>query len=136
MIVMGIDYGRSSIGVAIGNTTAKTADPLQAVRIKKGTPNWDSFNQLIQEWQPEALVVGLPLNMDGSEQKLTRQVIDFCHQLAKRYKLPVHQMDERLTTQAAKEQLFDDGGYRALQDKSALDAQSAAIILEFWLNSA
>jgi putative Holliday junction resolvase len=83
----------------------------------------------LQTWQPDALIVGLPLNMDGTEQKVTRRARRFGEQLLDRYKLPVHLVDERLTTREARDRLACEG--RAGRDDHPIAAQ---IILESWLN--
>ena len=95
-------------------------------------PDWNEVEKLIQQWQPEALVVGIPINMDDTEYWLTDAAREFAEKLSKKTKLNVHQIDERLSTVEAREQLFEQGGFKALK-KSAIDSLSAKLILETWL---
>lgn len=132
--VLGFDFGTRSIGIAIGQSLTATASPLAAVKAQDGTPNWDSIGKLIAEWQPDYLVVGLPLNMDGSEQDLTQRAKKFANRLHGRFGKTVELQDERLSTTEARARLFDRGGFKALT-KGQVDSQSAVIILESWFES-
>lgn len=131
--ILAFDFGTRYIGVAVGQEVTCTARPLQSLAAKDGVPNWQQLQQLIDTWQPDLLVVGLPLNMDGSEQPLTQRTRKFAQRLQGRFALAVELQDERLSTISAKEHLFSQGGYRALQ-KSQVDAYSAVVILESWFN--
>lgn len=133
-IILGFDFGTKKIGVAVGQTVTKTANPLGLLRANQGEPRWESIQKLIDEWQPIALVVGIPLNMDGSPQRVTHQAENFANQLKIRFKLPVFGVDERLTTVEARDRIFQEQGYKGLQ-KTAMDAVAAKIILEAWLQS-
>src|SRR5690554_7331154 len=113
--VLGFDFGTSSIGVAIGQSITGTATPLTALRAKDGQPDWSQVERLLKEWQPDFVVVGLPLNMDGTEQPLTERARKFGQRLHGRFGIQVVYQDERLTTVAAKEYLFDHGGYKQLK---------------------
>ncbi len=132
--VLSFDFGTRSIGVAIGQTLTATASPLTAVKAQDGTPNWEIISKLISEWQPDYLVVGLPLNMDGSEQELTQRARKFANRLHGRFGKLVELQDERLSTTEARTRLFDRGGYKALS-KGEVDSQSAVIILESWFEN-
>lgn len=123
--LLGFDFGSKSIGVAVGSTQSGLAQPLTAVR----NGDWDSIGKLIAEWQPDALVVGLPLNMDASENPRTAQARKFGDRLQGRYNLPVHRVDERLTTYAAKTQLNE-----GRQHKADLDKRAAQTILQSYLD--
>jgi putative Holliday junction resolvase len=131
-ILMGIDFGLRRIGVAVGQTLTQNANPLKIIPAQKGVPDWNLFEKLIKEWRPIALIVGIPLNMDGTAQPMTHKARAFALQLKIRFKLPVHGMDERLTSFEVRQNLFDQGGYRAIQ-KSEIDALAAKIILEEWM---
>lgn len=131
--ILGFDFGTFSIGVAVGQRITGTASPLAALRAKDGQPNWDEVSKLINTWQPKELVVGLPLNMDGSDQPLTDMARKFANRLHGRFGLPVHLQDERLTTVAAKESLFARGGFKNLQ-KDKVDSAAAQLILEDYLS--
>ena len=132
--VLGFDFGTHNIGVAIGQSITATASPLAALKAKDGQPDWNLVEKLIKEWQPKRLVVGLPLNMDGTEQVLTDLARKFANRLHGRFGLPVDLQDERLTTVAAKEELFARGGYRELS-KDKIDSAAAQLILEDYLAS-
>lgn len=132
--LLAFDFGQRSIGVAIGQSITGTARPLKALKASNGKPDWQIVARLLSEWQPDAVVVGLPLNMDGSEQFLTEQARKFSRQLAGRFAVSVILHDERLTTVEARAGLFADGGYRAL-DKGRIDSESAVIILESYFSA-
>ncbi|MGM0480924.1 MAG: Holliday junction resolvase RuvX [Pseudomonadota bacterium] len=132
MTIIGFDFGTKSIGVAVGQTITSTASPLAALQAREGIPDWQQIEQLLTEWQPQQLVVGLPLNMDGSEQPLTQRAKKFGQRLQGRFGLPVSFQDERLTSTSAREQLFSDKGYKALQ-KGKVDSYAALLIVEDYL---
>lgn len=127
--IFGFDFGTQSIGIAVGQPITLSATPIKSIKAKNGVPPWPEIEKLVQEWHPNAFVVGLPLNMDGSEQEVTDQARKFARRLHGRFGLPTHLQDERLTTTDAKARLFEFGGYQALK-KEQIDAISAVIILE------
>ena len=96
--VLGFDFGIKRIGVAVGQSLTKTATPLSPLAADKGIPNWQVLQQLITQWQPTQLVVGLPLNMEGHEQFITRRTRAFIKALHAQTQLPVHSIDERLSS--------------------------------------
>jgi len=97
------DYGERRIGVAVGQTLTGTATPLETLPARDGNPDWDRVATLVAEWQPDALVVGLPLNMDDTEQELTARARRFGNRLHGRLGLTVHFADERLSTREARD---------------------------------
>jgi putative holliday junction resolvase len=127
--LLGFDYGTAKIGVAVGQTLTATASPLVTLRAVQQRPDWDAIGRLITEWQPAALVVGLPFNMDDSEAEVAPRARRFAHQLEGRYRLPVHLVDERLTSKEAAHQLG-----RKPKRIEELDALAAKLILETWLS--
>lgn len=129
--VIAFDFGTSSIGAAIGQEITKTARPLTSFKAKEGSPDWQLIEKLLREWQPELVVVGLPLNMDGTEQLVTAQARKFANRLHGRFGVQIALHDERLSTVEARAHIFSTGGYRAL-NKGRVDAESAVIILESW----
>lgn len=131
-ILLGFDFGMKRIGVAVGQTVTQSARPLVTLKANQGVPQWELVDKLIKSWQPDALIVGIPLNMDGTEQPLTEVAREFSQSLQKRYELPVYGMDERLSTKDARERLFNQGGYKALQE-GQVDSVAAQLILENWL---
>ncbi len=132
--IMGVDFGTGSIGFAIGQTLTGTASPIGALKAKDGTPDWQQVEKLLQEWQPNLVVVGLPLNMDGTEQEMTQRARKFANRLHGRFGVQVTTQDERLSTADAKAHLFATGGYRNLK-KGNVDAQSAVVILESYFEN-
>ena len=132
--LMGFDFGTRSIGVATGQEVTGTASPLTSLKANEGIPDWVQLEKLLKEWQPDLLVVGLPLNMDGTEQEMTVRARKFGQRLHGRFGFQVEFKDERLTTTDAKARLFEQGGYKAL-GKSRVDAVSAQLILESWIES-
>lgn len=103
--------------------------PLPAIKAQDGTPDWNIIERLLKEWQPDEIIVGLPLNMDGTEQPLTARARKFANRIHGRFGVEVKLHDERLSTVEARSGLFEQGGYRAL-NKGKVDSASAVIILE------
>ena len=132
--LMGFDFGTRSIGIATGQEVTGTASPLTSLKANEGIPDWVQLEKLLKEWQPDLLIVGLPLNMDGTEQEMTVRARKFGQRLHGRFGFHVEFKDERLTTTDAKARLFEQGGYKAL-GKSRVDAVSAQLILESWMES-
>ncbi|MFZ2315563.1 MAG: Holliday junction resolvase RuvX [Gammaproteobacteria bacterium] len=132
-ILIAFDFGMKRTGVAIGQTITQQARPLDTIIALQGEPNWVAIEKLIHKWLPDALVVGIPLNMDGTDQFITQHAKAFASQLRERFSLPVYEMDERLTTKAAREQMFKEGGYQALQS-GQVDRVAAQLILQNWFN--
>lgn len=118
------DYGEKRIGVAVGQTVTGTATPLETVRVINTKPDWGKITAIIRQWQPQGLIVGLPINMDDSRQPLTEAAEKFARQLNGRYHLPVYRADERLTTFEARDRTGRSTG---------LDPVAAQVILESWL---
>lgn len=126
--LLGFDYGTRKIGIAVGQTITGSASPLATVRARGGQPDWTAIGRLIQEWCPVELVVGMPLNMDGTDAEPAPQARRFARQLEGRFRLPVHLADERLTTSQA----LSEVGH-SVQHTDELDAYAAKLILETWL---
>ncbi len=118
------DFGIKRIGVAVGQTLTATATPLEIIPARNGRPDWNRIGALLGEWQPQALVVGEPLNMDGSRQRLGDAADAFARKLRGRYRLPVLRADERLTTIEARSRQ---------QRRVHTDHIAAQVILEGWL---
>lgn len=131
---LGFDFGNKKIGVAVGQTTTATASPLQTLRCINQQPDWPKIGQLIAEWQPAGLVVGISRQQDGGDNPVTPLMLKFCRQLAGRYRLPVHQQDETLSTFEAKQLLFDDIRVNATKLWAVQDQLAAQLILQTWLN--
>ena len=117
--------------MAVGSELTGSATLLTALKAKDGIPDWQHIERLIQEWQPQLLLVGLPLKIDGSEQEFTARTRKFANRLHGRFGLPIAYHDERLSTADARSRLFAEGGYRNLS-KDKVDSLSAQIIFEDW----
>ena len=127
--VLGFDFGTRKIGVAVGQTITATATALETLLPVKNRTHWERIGQLIAEWQPDMLVVGLPLDVDDSETDATAPALRFSRQLEGRFHLPVHLVDERYTSFEARDRL----GHRVRQIEE-YDAMAAKLILETWLS--
>ncbi len=127
-ILLGFDYGRKRIGVAVGQQLTQSATPLMTLQARNGEPDWTVVTSLIKEWNPEALVVGIPYHMDGMKQDMSKWALRFCRQLEGRYHLPVYKAEERLTSYQAESCM--DMKSRKRGDTDPLAAQ---IILQDWL---
>ena len=127
--LLGFDFGSRKIGVAVGQTLTGTATPLETLTLVRDKPDWARIAQLIEEWQPEALVVGLPLDVDDSETDATAPALRFSRQLEGRFRIKVHLADERFTSFEARDRL----GHKAKRIEE-YDAVAAKLILETWLN--
>lgn len=131
--VIAFDYGTFSMGVAVGQTITGTANPLPSLTLTHSTIPWNKINTILQEWCPVAWVVGIPYNMDGTEQWITEAAREFAQALLQKTHRNVYGIDERLTTREARQILFDQQGYRALQKKK-VDGMAAKLILERFLS--
>ncbi len=126
---LGFDYGTKSIGVAVGRLANGRAEGAGCVPGLKSGPDWDAIARLVRLWQPEGLVVGLPRNMDGTDNAMTALSLRFGRRLDGRYHLPVYWVDERLTTVAVREHVKDTGA-RKTRRKAMLDTLAAVAILQ------
>lgn len=136
--LLGIDFGLRRIGVATGQTLTRSATPLTTLDNSPGHTNWQAIEQVIKEWRPDAIVIGLPLNRDGSDHNLTRTVRQFRDTLAQRYNGPIHWQDERASSQEAEHNLSTQrahGDLRRKVKKEDIDKLAAAIILQRWLDT-
>ena len=135
--LLGFDYGTRHIGVAVGQELTGTSAPLVTLPSRNENPDWDAISRLIEEWQPAALVVGIPLNMDGTEQPMTAAARRFARRLEGRYHLPVHLADERLSSVEAGRILHGrdaDAGVRRSRRRRELDEVAAHLILQTYFS--
>ncbi|MEZ5490112.1 MAG: Holliday junction resolvase RuvX [Gammaproteobacteria bacterium] len=121
---LGFDFGTRRIGVAYGQSISGTARPLAILPARDGIPDWQQIQQLMNTWQPDLLVVGLPYNMDGSDSDLLLRATKFGNRLHGRFHLPCYGIDERLSSKAAEELAGSRG--------EPLDSIAAQLILESW----
>jgi len=118
---LAFDFGTRRVGVAVGNSMLKQAQPLATVSAL-GDARFQAIARLVREWNPDALVVGVPTHPDGAPHDNTRRAKAFARQLHGRFRLPVHEVDERYTTVEA-----------IAQGAGDVDAAAAALILEQFL---
>lgn len=131
--LLGFDYGTRKIGVAVGQELTGTSSPVTVLRHPGGGPDWAAITRLIEQWRPDALVVGIPLSMDGSEQPMTAAARRFARRLAGRYSLPVHEADERLSSRAAGDLIHEPGS--GGRGRRGLDEVAAHVILQTYMSA-
>ena len=131
--VLGFDFGTRNIGVAVGQVITRTATALPQLKARDGIPDWNQVEALINEWCPDAVVVGIPLNMDGTESQMSLRARKFGKRIHGRFNLPFYEADERLTSFEAKE-WAGKLGHKGHYGSSPVDGMAAQIILEAWLN--
>ena len=129
---MAFDFGLRQIGVAVGNCSLFTTQPLTVLRARDGQPQWDSVAQLIGDWQPDLLLVGDPLNMDGSSGDMAARARRFSRRLHGRFGLPVAMADERLTSFSVKQDQRKLG-HRGDFKQQPVDSLAAELILQGWM---
>ncbi|MGD9022092.1 MAG: Holliday junction resolvase RuvX [Lysobacterales bacterium] len=132
--LLAFDFGHRRIGVAVGQTLTGTANAL-AVLASTGGPDWQALAELVEEWKPVAMVVGLPLAADGGETDMSKDARSFGKELHQRFACPVLFQDERLTSFTADERFASARIHGSMRRKDAAmkDAMAAQIILENWL---
>ena len=128
--LLGFDYGLKQIGVASGQTLTNSAEGIAILKAVDGIPDWSQVDKLLQEWQPDLVVVGLPLNMDDSESDLSSRARKFARRLHGRFGVGVEMVDERLTSREAKML----GREQGTQDLTKIDHIAASLILQSWLD--
>ncbi len=135
MSVLGFDFGLQRTGVAVANKQTGIATPLCTLSSINGQPDWSRISQLVAEWRPYTLIVGMPYHLDGTKNEMTTRVEKFCRQLAGRYQLPVETISEQLTSLEAEQRLKElrQAGCKKIIRKHEIDQLAAAIILESWV---
>lgn len=133
--VLGFDVGSRRIGVAVGNTLSMTARAMAVIDVGVDGPDWRRISALLREWQPQRLLVGEPLTLDGEEQPATLRARQFARELAEHSALPVQMVDERSSSRDADRRFAERRrrGEARRRDAAALDAVAAEIIIERWL---
>lgn len=129
--VLAFDFGTQKIGVASGQSLTASGTAQPALPCRDGIPDWHQMAALMATWQPAVLVVGLPLNMDGSDSELARRARKFANRLKGRYGRPVALVDERLSTREARQRMGD--AYRGGPDPR-VDSLAAVILIESYFN--
>lgn len=134
--ILALDYGERRIGVAVSDPTRTIASPLTTLTRRPGKrPPWSELSAIVTEQEPAELVVGLPLDLTGEEGAWAAEVRDFAGQLERRFALPVHWVDERMTSVLAERAVRGMGLKKSQrEEKGRVDAAAAAIILQAYLN--
>lgn len=127
--LLAFDYGLRHIGVAVGQTLIASSNPIGIVRARDGVPDWNGIAKFISEWQPNVVLVGLPLNMDGSDSAMSLRARKFSRQLQEKYKIAVELVDERLSSFAAKQARKEAQGSINF-GRDTVDAEAACILLQ------
>ena len=127
MQIIAFDYGEKKIGVAVGQTATNTSSPLQIIFNKENKINWVSIALVIDEWKPDLILIGKPLNMDGSESEMMKKIDKFYIKLKSIYDADIEFVDERLTTFEAREILKDE-------KHDNVDAHAAKILIDNWFD--
>lgn len=128
-LVLAFDFGVRRIGVAVGNEMIGSATALEPLVARDGIPDWNAVTRLVEEWRPDLFVVGLPLNMDGSESEMSTRARKFGKRLYGRYGKPCEMVDERGSTREAKA-IAREAGHRGNYREEGVDGIAAQLILE------
>ncbi len=132
--VLAFDFGLKNIGVAVGQSITRTATPVTTLAARDGIPIWQEIALLIEKWQPKILIVGVPLHLDGSAQPMTFCARRFINRLKTFYKLPVAEIDERLTSWEAKERTsLKPSRHKQKRIEQQAHAYAAVILIEQWM---
>lgn len=129
--LLAFDFGTRRIGVASGQEMLGTGQPVAMIPARDGIPDWDHVGRLLAEWQPDLVLVGLPLNMDDTENDMCARARKFGKRLHGRYHVPVDMVDERLTSFEAKGEVMASGGSCDF-GRHGVDDRAAVLILETW----
>jgi putative Holliday junction resolvase len=133
--ILAFDYGQRRIGLAVGQSITRTANPLLTLSNRDNGPDWPQIGELLRQWQPSLLLVGLPLHSDGQISEISRQAEQFAAELQRRFGIRVEMHNEHLTSAEAQTQLRAQrasGQRRRKINKQDIDAAAAALILESW----
>ncbi|MFY0991678.1 Holliday junction resolvase RuvX [Halomonas sp. C05BenzN] len=130
-LILAFDFGTRRIGVAVGNEMIRSARQLDPLPARDGIPDWDLVSRLVEEWRPELFVVGLPLEVDGSEAEMCVRARKFGKRLFGRYGVPCEMVDERGSTREAKA-IAREAGHRGNYRDEGVDGLAAVLILESW----
>ena len=132
------DFGTRKIGIAAANRLAGTATPIRTLAAHDGVPEWREIAQLVREWEPEILVVGLPSNTDDTESVMGERAREFAAQLRERTGLPSEEIDERFTSSEAEDVLRNQrrAGHRTRRVRPEdIDLMAARLMAETWVRS-
>ena len=124
MQIVAFDFGTKKIGVAVGQTETNSSSPLQVIFNKNNRINFDEINILLKEWKPDIIIIGKPLNMDGTDSEIMKEVERFYQKLKNIYDAKFEYVDERLTTFEARQIFYEK--------KVEVDANAAKILIDNW----
>lgn len=130
--LLAFDYGTKNIGVASGQTITRSANSQPSLKAKDGIPDWSQIEKLLKDWQPDLVLVGLPLNMDATESELCVRARKFANRLHGRFGVKIEMVDERLSSFEAKGEVMERGGSRDYKH-NPVDSIAARLILESWM---
>ncbi len=136
--VLSFDYGLRRIGVAVGNTLTGTADALSTIGARDGEPDWRAVDRCVADWRPAALVAGVPYNMAGRDDRLTKAALRFADALGGRYGIEVHRVDERLSSHEAEDDLRErrrSGAKAKRVRRGDVDREAARLLLLQWFRN-
>ena len=134
MTVLGFDVGNKRIGVAVGQTLTKTANPVTILKAQNLKPDWQRVRELISEWRPKAIVMGMPDHADDTENPVATAVIKMARRLEQDFRVPIYFIDERLSSVEAKNHLNKNGQQSIKASHKPVDDIAAQIILQSWLD--
>jgi len=132
--VLAFDFGERRIGIAVGEHLINSTNPLTTIDNESNEVRFATITQLVNEWRPKLLVVGLPLSLDGSETEVTQLCKKFARRLNGRFNLPVIMIDERYSSTEAS-QLLNESGIKGRAQKAMLDQVAAQTILRSYFDS-
>ena len=127
MQIVAFDFGEKKIGVAVGQTSTYTSSPLQVIFNNHDKVNWYEISILLEEWRPELILIGKPLNMDGTDSEIMKKVDIFYKKMKSLYDAKFEYVDERLTTFEARDILKEN-------NVETVDANAAKILIDNWFN--
>ena len=131
--ILGIDFGQKRVGLAISDALGLTANPLSVFERKSSIEDMRYIQNIVESQQVSKIVIGLPLNMDGTPGMLTGEVENFAKKLAENLKIPVEFIDERLTTMQAERMLVEEADMSREKRKKVRDKIAASMILRTYL---
>ena len=128
MQIISFDFGTKKIGVAVGQTKTRTSSPLEVIFNKNNATDWKRIHLIVEEWKPQLILVGKPLNMDGTDSDIMKTVNIFFNRLNKTTNISCEYVDERLTSFEARHNLSE-------LKTDLVDAHAAKILIDHWLTN-
>ena len=132
---LGLDLGHVRIGVALTDSLGMTSQPLKVIQSEGTQKDLITLGELVNEYEVTQVIIGLPINMDGTESKQTQKIRDFSLKLSARLNVPVFFVDERLTSRQA-ERMMSESGVTSKNQRGKVDQVAAAILLQAALKGA